>query len=35
MANAGTGLFGLAISVWVHFGHHISVHKQLINGGGR
>jgi len=27
---SGTGLFGLAVSVWGHFGHDISAHKQLI-----
>jgi len=26
----GTGLFGLAVSVWGHFGHDISLHKQII-----
>jgi len=26
----GTGLFGLAVSDTGHFGHNISVHKQLI-----
>jgi len=38
VAPAGTGLsgrfglgsFGLAVSVWGHFGHDISVQKQLI-----
>jgi len=25
-----TGHFGLAASVWGHFGHDISAHKQLI-----
>ena len=30
MSRFGLGRFGLAVSVWGHFGHDISVHKQLI-----
>ena len=30
LSHFGRGSFGMAVSVWGHFGHDISVHKQLI-----
>ena len=30
LGRFGLGRFGLAVSVWGHFDHDISVHKQLI-----